>query len=75
MKIYGIPINGTEEAYKNEPIDGCIDSNCNSDSLAMVATLNTDKPSAPISTAEDNSSTTTNNKVKVVASFYPHYMT
>jgi hypothetical protein len=55
MKIYGIPINGTEEAYKNEPIDGCIDSNCNSDSLAMVATLNTDKPSAPISTAEDNS--------------------
>jgi zinc transport system substrate-binding protein len=41
--------------------------------LAMVATLNTDKPSAPISTAEDNSGTTTNNKVRVVASFYPLY--
>jgi len=43
--------------------------------LAMVATLNTDKPSAPISTAEDNSgiTLTTNNKVKVVASFYPLY--
>jgi hypothetical protein len=43
--------------------------------LAMVATLNTDKPSAPISTAEDNSGTrlTTNNK-KLLLHFI-HYMT
>jgi zinc transport system substrate-binding protein len=45
--------------------------------LAMIATLNTDKPSAPMATAggnndnNNNSGTAASNKIKVAASFYP----
>jgi len=72
--IWYIAINGTELKHTrmNQSMAALI-AIATVIPLAMVATVNTGKPSAPISTAEDNLGTPTNNKVRVVASFYPLY--